>query len=88
MFFAPIQPVRPEAAVTVEPAVDLGEWGWVEAIDAPLGLAAARHEARIAQDAQVARDSRLADGERFAKLTRAAFLLSEHLDDLASGRVC
>lgn len=81
------EPIRPESAVTVEPLVDQGEWRRVEAVDAPLGFAAVRYEARVAQDAQVARDGRLTDGERSAKFASAAFSLAKHLDDLTPRRI-
>jgi len=86
--FELVQTIRPEAAVAVEPPVDFGKWCWVEAVDAALGLAAARHEPRVAKYAEVARDSRLANRERIAQFAGTSFALAKHFDDLASGRVC
>ena len=78
MFFEPVQPIRPEAAIAFEPLVDLGERRWVEAIDAALSITAEVHEAGFSQDAQVAGDSRLADGERRHEFAGAALTLAQH----------
>lgn len=87
MFFEPIQPVRPEAAVAVEPPVDFGKGGWVEAVDASLRIAAVLREAGFSQDSQVARDRGLTDRERFNEFAGAALSLAEHLYDLSPGWV-
>jgi len=44
MFFEPIHPIRPEAAIAFQPLVDLGKRGWVEFIDSALRFTAEVHE--------------------------------------------
>ena len=51
MFFEPIHPIGPEAAIAFEPPVDLRKRGWIETIDSALRFAAEVHEAGFSQDA-------------------------------------
>src|SRR6187200_1223147 len=82
-----IEPLRPERAVAGEPVVELGEWGGIERVDAPLRRGTRADEAVLAENAQVPGDGGLADREVRVQLGDVVGALREQLDDAAAGRI-
>ncbi len=87
MLFEPTHRIRPEAPVSFEPSIQLGERCWIEAVDAPLGFVSPRDQTRVPQHAKVPGDGWLADRKRLAEFAGAALSLAEHLDDAAPSGV-
>src|SRR5215218_3164776 len=80
--------VLPEAAVVIEPGVQILERARVEGVEPLLTLGACADESLVPQDAEVPRDARPCRREVRRDLARAELAFGEQFDDPAPSRVC
>ena len=78
----------PEAPVAVDPAVELGEPGRAEGVDAPLAVGRDLDEAGLLQDLEVPRHRRLGDArQRGDEVPRGLRALEEQIEQRAPARI-
>jgi hypothetical protein len=86
-----VEALVPEAAVALEPAVDLLQGRGVDGVQAPGAVGADGGEAVLAQDAQVLRHARLRDAELGlddgTDGARGLLAVGEELEDAPADRV-
>jgi hypothetical protein len=83
-----VQAVGPEAPVSIDPVVDLGEALPPQRVDAALAVGRDLDETRLPQHLEVARDGRLGDaGEGIHQLPRGPGALEEEVEERAAARV-
>jgi hypothetical protein len=77
----------PEAAVGVEPGVELGERLGAEAVPAALGVAADLDEAGVAEGAKVLGDGGLGEGKAVDEVADGSLAGAEEVEDAPAGGV-
>ncbi len=83
-----VEAVGPEAPVTVDPSVELGEAFALQRVDAALALRRDLDETRLPQHLEVARDGGLRDaGEGVDEITRGLRALEEEVEQRAAAWV-
>ena len=75
----PIQTLLPQISIGRQPAVDVGQGLWSEAVDAELPIAADIDEAGVPQDLQVAGCAGTSDRQERSELARARRLVAQGL---------
>jgi hypothetical protein len=78
----------PEAAVAIDPAVELGEALPAQGVDAALAVGRDLDQPRLLQDLEVPRHGRLADpGQGRDQVARGLRALEEQIEERATARV-
>jgi len=79
-----VQTLRPQAAVLIQPFVDLGERLRVQAVDPPLRFLTHVDEPGLTQDAEVTRYTRSGDRQQLSQFTDGGRMVPQHLQDRPS----